>query len=802
MRPRTALLLLALSLPITLTPAAPAQTPAPAALPVTGVTLYTSGVGYFERGGSVDGEASQTLLFPVGEVNDVLKSLVLLDGGGGTIRPVTYGALDPLGKQLSAFSVDVSDNPDPATLLNRMRGAEVTVTYGDTTGPKTVTGTVVGTQTQTVTLPNGGGTTQQASLTLLSGGGLKTIPLASVTDTQINDPALRGELASALAAVAQSRDASKRPVTLNFSGRGRRSVRVGYLTEAPLWQSSYRLVLGKQPVLQGWASVQNTGQDDWTGVRLTLVSGRPISFIQDLYTPLYLPRPVVQASVSGSPTPQAYGGNLDRDEGIVGGTEGIGGVQGTVRDANGQPIQGAQVVLTPTGGGDAQQARADASGYYSFAGVPVGLYNLQVNCVTFVSASQNIRITQDHSRAIDVTLSKHVVTGIRSAFTERMDTQSDYQITATDEKREKSQPNGLYQSTGLLNYKAGVTDGSSLSQSILNAGVKSSGAQLGTALFTYRIASPVSIPRQKSALIPFLAGPVQAESVSIFNPDVQADHPLLGARLKNTTGLHLMGGPLTVFDEGAGGETAYVGDALVQDTEPGQTRLLSYAVDLALDASEENGKGNGTVSAVKLYQGNLVIKTHREQSRIYTVKNNSDKARLVVVEHPYHGADWTLLEPKTAGERTADTYRFDLPVGARESRKLTVREAYPDTTTYGLLGTDPDALLFYVKSGDTSPAVTAALQDILARRTRVAGLQAKIAALDAETQAITQGQERIRGNMRELDRTSPLYVRYVGELDAQETKLETLKEQRAARQTELDQAQNALNDLVANVNLG
>ena len=717
MRPRTLPVSYFLSCLMLAAPAAHAQAPAvppgPAALPVTGVTLYTSGVGYFERGGQVDGEASQTLLFPVGEINDVLKSLVLLDGGGGTIRPVTYGALDPIGKQLQAFSVDVSDNPDLATLLNRMRGAEVTATYSDAAGSKTVTGTIVGTQAQLVTLPNGGGTTQQSFLTLLSGGGLKTVPLAAVTDTQINDPILRGELASALAAVALSRDASKRPLTLSFSGHGRRNVLVGYLTEAPLWQSSYRLVLGKQPVLQGWASVQNTGQDDWNGVHLTLVSGRPISFIQDLYTPLYLPRPVVQASVIGSPTPQTYGGSLDREGSMI-----------------------------------------------STSTVSVGGLNAPT-----------------------------------------LPTSSDSSVTSPDERREKVLSNNFYQAAGLLNNKA--PGDASLSQSILNAGVKSSGAQLGMALFTYRIGSSVSIPRQKSALIPFLASPIQAQAVSIFNPNVQPAHPLLGARIKNTSGLHLMGGPLTVFDEAAGGVgTAYVGDALIQDTEPGQTRLISYAIDLALDANVESGQDKGAVFLVKLYQGNLVIKIHREQARTYTIKNNSATPRLVVVEHPYHDKDWTLLEPKVAAERTADTYRFDLPVAAHESRKLLVREAYPDVTILDLLQTNPDTFLFYLNGSDASPAVKAALKDILARRARVSDLQSKIAVIDAETQAITQGQERIRNNMRELDRNAALYIRYAGELDTQETRLETLKQQKATLQTELAQAQNALNTLVANVDLG
>ena len=114
MRPALATLAL-LTLAAAPLAAAPTDTPAPPAadLPIHRVTLYTSGVGYFERSGAVDGDATQTLLFPVGQVNDVLKSLVLLDAGGGSIRPVTYAAQDPLGRQLQSFSVDLSRQPGP-----------------------------------------------------------------------------------------------------------------------------------------------------------------------------------------------------------------------------------------------------------------------------------------------------------------------------------------------------------------------------------------------------------------------------------------------------------------------------------------------------------------------------------------------------------------------------------------------------------------------------------------------------------------------------------------------------------------
>ena len=65
---------------------------------------------------------------------------------------------------------------------------------------------------------------------------------------------------------------------MHFAGEGKRKVQVGYVVEAPIWKTSYRLVLSdtEAPFLQGWALVENTTDEDWQGVRLSLISGRPI----------------------------------------------------------------------------------------------------------------------------------------------------------------------------------------------------------------------------------------------------------------------------------------------------------------------------------------------------------------------------------------------------------------------------------------------------------------------------------------------------------------------------------------------
>ena len=122
-------------------------------------------------------------------------------------------------------------------------------------------------------------------------------------DGRTHDAGLQTELNRALAAVAGARDQDKKPVEVHFNGTGERHVRLGYVVETPVWKASYRLVLPDDKTaaidkeakgtLQGWAMVDNQTDNDWNNVRLSLVSGRPISFQQDLYQPLYVPRPMV-----------------------------------------------------------------------------------------------------------------------------------------------------------------------------------------------------------------------------------------------------------------------------------------------------------------------------------------------------------------------------------------------------------------------------------------------------------------------------------------------------------------------------
>lgn len=275
-------------------------------LPLKQAVLFTSGVAYFERAAEISGTAQAELAFKTEQINDLIKSLVLIDEGGGKITAVTYEPRDPLERTLKSFSVDLSDNPDLGTLLNRLRGVSVRVKAS----PRDWTGTIIGVETRQRRVDEE--TFEEKLLKLMSDNNVRTLALDTIQEIEVLDPVIQADLASALKALGASHDQGKKKVRLTFSGEKRRRVRAGYMLEAPVWKTSYRLVLDKkeEPLLQGWAHIENMTDEDWNGITLTLVSGRPLSFIQNLYEPIYLHRPVVQMALDEAMAPPEYEGGM------------------------------------------------------------------------------------------------------------------------------------------------------------------------------------------------------------------------------------------------------------------------------------------------------------------------------------------------------------------------------------------------------------------------------------------------------------------------------------------------------------
>ena len=268
--------------------------PGSAELPITRIVLFTSGVGYFQREGQVDGNARVDLQFHTQDINDLLKSLVVQDTGGGHISAVNYDSRDPVEKTLKSFAINLTSNPSLGDLLGQVRGEQIElVTYGEDGKqgqPATLTGAIVG--VQKVKKPAGKYQVLDADqLNLMTRDGLEGVALDRVQRIRFLKPELEQEFRKALEVLATAHDKQKKTVTLKFAGNGKRIVKVGYVTESPMWKTSYRLSLDEdakenKALLQGWAIVENTTDEDWKQVGLSLISGRPISFQMDLYEPL------------------------------------------------------------------------------------------------------------------------------------------------------------------------------------------------------------------------------------------------------------------------------------------------------------------------------------------------------------------------------------------------------------------------------------------------------------------------------------------------------------------------------------
>lgn len=291
-----------------------AERAADQSLPVTRITLYRSGVASFERRGPVSGDADVKLKFDNAQVNDVLKSLVAVDlSGRGQVRGVSYGSSMPLSRRLESFGINLGDEPSMATLLGRLRGAEVRVGLPE----GLINGTILGSEVREQAVGNAQKTVSVPYLNVVTAKGIRSVSLHEARSVELVDAGLQEELTKALTAIATQREERTRSVDVGFGGSGEREVAVIYTHEAPVWKASYRVLLSneKPTKLSGWAIVENTTDDDWTDVRLSLVSGRPVSFSMDLQEPLFAQRPWVAVPSVGGMAPRVYAEAIEAKDG-------------------------------------------------------------------------------------------------------------------------------------------------------------------------------------------------------------------------------------------------------------------------------------------------------------------------------------------------------------------------------------------------------------------------------------------------------------------------------------------------------
>lgn len=288
-------------------------------LPVSAVTLYRSGVGAFERAGTVTGSTTVRLNASAEQIDDLLKSLVVLDLDGGRVGAVTYTADEPVTRLLEAVGVPSADRLTLNLILAGFKGAEVTI---EAIGRGEITGRILGADAVKVTNDDGD-TSTRARVSLFGADGIVTVHDDEIRSIAFANAELRIDFQALLEALAEQRTAQSRSLEIELSGEGERRVRAVYTQETPVWKPSYRVLIpddaGGTLRLQGWAIVENTTDSDWQDITLSLAAGRPVGFTMPLSQPLYAPRqtlpvPVELASAAKSYAAGQGGGNPNRFE--------------------------------------------------------------------------------------------------------------------------------------------------------------------------------------------------------------------------------------------------------------------------------------------------------------------------------------------------------------------------------------------------------------------------------------------------------------------------------------------------------
>ncbi len=764
-------------------PRRPKPTPAaPNGLPVTRVALYKNGVGFFEHSGRVLGNQAVTIDFTTAQLNDVLQTLTAVDLGGGRIAGADYNSTTPLDQQLKSLPLALGQYPSDADFFNSIRGARVEVH-----GPGlNLAGRLLSIDLRTGTPgKDGQPAPQRRFLTVVSDSGdVRTFELTSVVSVRLFDPALHTDVTRYLELLAGNRNQGLRHLTLQDNGTGARDLRVSYLSEVPVWKSTYRILFtdskaaSQTATLQGWSVVDNTTGSDWIDVHLSLIAGAPQSFIQPLSTPYYTRRPEIALPAEAQLTPQTHDSGDAPDAGT--------GLRGSVFDQTGAVIPNAQITATNSSTGASQSTTSAQDGTYTLSLSDAGQYRVTVSAPGFSTLNQQTSVREDQTTLFTArlnvgTASESVQVTASAAAPMLLEQQS---IALLGARRELKGKTFIGDANDALGGVAAAPPPAPYEQLANQSFQSQSTTSAFDDYFEYALTDPITIRKNESALVPTVQTKLPIERVTLWSP--REPVALRALWLTNSSTLTLDRGSFSVVDSGN-----FAGEGLLDPIHPNERRLVSYAADQAVRVTVSNNSFESHVTHLKISKGVLTETSAETSKQTYDVRNAAPEPRTVIVEHPIRPG-YTLDATPKPDEVTPTLDRFRVVAAPGTTEHLTVSERHTNYQYIRLVDRTEDQLILLLRNAKATPDVLAQLQPVFDAHHKVQALDAEIAARNNEISTIANDQNRIRQNLQALKGTpeeKALATRYTGELNSQEDRLGTLRKEIA----DLQAQQNAAN---------
>ncbi len=639
-------------------------------LPIIHMTLYKHGVGYFRRRGAVEGQATK-LTFRREEMDDLLKSLTVIDHAGGQIRGVDYDTPQSLEERLAGCSVILDDARSLRDLLLALRGRIVQLQVSD---GSSIEGTLLGLDEDDQ---------KPLKRSLLSVLQTDSESVAVLSITRIEGVELRDDTAAAdlrfflKTALGQE---THRSITVRLSP-GSHDLEVSYIAPAPTWRVSYRLVTESsesdegqlEALLQGWGIFDNRLEEDLTDISLSLTAGMPISFVYDLYTPHTPKRPVVEEEDRTAAAPIMFDASVAEVESVL------------------ALVEGAPP--TPT------LRRLE-----TMRAAPVG-----------VSA-------------------KTMAASVESAAT---------------------------------------------------------GEALGE-LFQYNVSVPVTVGRGQSAMVPIVSRKLGPKKDLIYNGSKMPTHPVATLRFKNSTGLTLERGPVTVLENGE-----YVGEAVLPFTADKAEAVISYAVELGVHIKESVQTSN-QLHALEIKGGYLVQQIYDVRRIEYRIDNRTPQPKTILIERPNN--HYLVFDTADPVEKTLDTSRYKIDAPSGKVTPFIVQERYLRAHREQLKNQSLKGLQKYLEDKFLDKRTYQSLKALLDIWTEISHLEQTFKEQEQRRNKIYTAQGKIQKNMAALSKDGEegrLRGRYVKQLAQSEEDLAEVDRIEASTRTEIEKKQAQIENMVA-----
>jgi len=265
------------------------------------VTIFKHGVSYYIHEGILKGSGKFELEFKIDEMNDVLKSLFVLDTSKkGYISSISYDAALETSQLLKSIMLNIPDRDSFSSLITQIKGADVNLTIG---GAKKVSGKIMGIE-YVEKLSKNEKTNEKYLVLLQDDDVISEYNFSEIRSLDIMNEEIKKDLKFFLDTVIAGKKKDAKKIIINSESGGEdeieRNIYVSYIRESPIWKTSYRLIMSKQQALEqkcllsGWGLIENTTNQDWEDIELSLVAGMPVSFIYEFYRPIFIQRPVIQ----------------------------------------------------------------------------------------------------------------------------------------------------------------------------------------------------------------------------------------------------------------------------------------------------------------------------------------------------------------------------------------------------------------------------------------------------------------------------------------------------------------------------